>query len=285
MEIVEQLSLKEQLDKIDEDVSGDVWEKFYEGKLRILLGMWEKGRVVTYSRLEVTSFRQLEKETGRSRQHLKKWHDIFKKYPDRDKYIAIAEEKAETWTNGVFKKQKALPKPETPPLPDDIYNIIYADPPWKYSDELIEGYGAAAHHYPQMSIEELSELKIKDISDKNSVLFLWVTSPFLDECWPIIRAWGFKYKSSFVWDKIKHNYGHYNSVRHELLLICTRGSFLPQNKILQDSVISIERSEKHSEKPELFRNIIDGMYPHGKRIELFARIELPEHWDGWGNEI
>ena len=97
------------------------------------------------------------------------------------------------------------------------YKIIYADPPWKYNDELIEGYGAATHHYPPMTIQELCNLKIKNITTENSVLFLWVTSPFLNECWPIVKSWGFEYKSSFIWDKIKHNYGHYNSVRHEIL--------------------------------------------------------------------
>jgi len=29
----------------------------------------------------------------------------------------------------------------SPPLPDGRFRVIYADPPWKYGDELIEGYG------------------------------------------------------------------------------------------------------------------------------------------------
>jgi N6-adenosine-specific RNA methylase IME4 len=77
--------------------------------------------------------------------------------------------------------------------------------------------------------------------------------------------------------------GHYNSVRHEILLICTKGSCTPQNVKLFDSVQSIERTE-HSVKPEAFREIIDTLYPHGKRIELFARRSLPGEWKGWGNE-
>lgn len=173
---------------------------------------------------------------------------------------------------------------ETPELPEGKYRILYADPPWKYGDELIEGYGAAEHHYPTMAIPELCALPIRDLSDENSVLFLWVTSPLLHECFSVIEAWGFEYKTSFIWDKIQHNYGHYNSVRHELLLICTRGSCLPDSKELHDSVVSIKR-EKHSMKPEYFREkIIDAMYPKGKRIELFARGEIPKHWDPWGNE-
>jgi N6-adenosine-specific RNA methylase IME4 len=163
------------------------------------------------------------------------------------------------------------------------YSVIYADPPWKYSDKLIEGYGAAEHHYPPMSIKELCSLPVKHRAADNAVLFMWVTAPFADEWLPIIQAWGFEYKAQFVWDKVKHNFGHYNSVRHELLLICTRGTYLPETNELKDSVISIERSEEHSSKPEEFRELIDALYPTGNRIELFARKAVPG-WDRWGDE-
>ena len=121
------------------------------------------------------------------------------------------------------------------------------------------------------------------MSDDDAVLFLWVTSPLLEECFPVIKAWGFKYKTSFVWDKVGHNYGHYNSVRHELLLVCTRGSCTPDAKELFDSVQSIEKSRNHSEKPERFREIIDTLYASGQKIELFSRQTVPG-WKAWGNE-
>jgi N6-adenosine-specific RNA methylase IME4 len=77
--------------------------------------------------------------------------------------------------------------------------------------------------------------------------------------------------------------GHYNSVRHELLLICTRGSCTPDIKKLVDSVQSIERT-KHSKKPPEFYDIIEGMYDHGRKLELFCR-EPREGWDFDGNEV
>jgi len=46
----------------------------------------------------------------------------------------------------------------------------------------------------------------------------------------------------------------------------------------------IERNDKHSKKPEEFRNIIDELYPYGNRIELFARKKV-DGWDSWGDEI
>ena len=178
---------------------------------------------------------------------------------------------------------KEAKKQDPIPIPDGTYRVIYADPPWSYGDKLIEGYGAAEHHYSSMSIRELCELPFPK-TEENAVLFLWVTSPLLKECFEVIEAWGFTYKASFVWDKIKHNYGHYNSVRHELLLICTKGSCLPEIKDLYDSVVVIDRPETHSEKPEHFRIIIDNLYPTGNRIELFARKNT-DGWNSWGDEI
>jgi len=167
------------------------------------------------------------------------------------------------------------------------YRVIYADPPWQYGNSGVinnDNYGRAERHYPTMSLDELCKLPIKNMAEDNAVLFLWVTSPLLEECFAVIRAWGFKYKTSFVWDKVKHNFGHYNSVRHEFLLICTRGSCTPDSDKKFDSVVTCERTERHSEKPQEFRKIIDTLYPHGRRIELFAREKF-EGWDTWGNEV
>ena len=164
------------------------------------------------------------------------------------------------------------------------YSIIYSDPPWSYNDKQnTNKLGGAIKHYPTMDLVALCELPVKTIIEKDAVLFLWVTSPLLEDAFIVVKAWGFRYKTSFVWDKVLHNMGHYNSVRHEMLLVCTKGKMVPQVKKLFDSVQSIER-EKHSKKPQIFREIIDTIYPQGNRIELFAR-QKNQGWDTWGNEV
>ena len=55
-------------------------------------------------------------------------------------------------------------------------------------------------------------------------LFLWVTAPLSEKAFQVVSAWGFEFKAEFIWDKVKHNMGRYNSVRHEKLYVCTRGS-------------------------------------------------------------
>ncbi len=174
---------------------------------------------------------------------------------------------------------------EAAALPDAKYRIIYADPPWPYDDTGVTtspSYGGTKWHYPSMTAEELCALPVGAMADADSVLFMWATSPKLPEALRIIEAWGFDYKTSFVWDKVKHNFGYYNSVRHEFLLIAGRGRATPDTKTLYDSVQTIERTE-HSVKPEEFRAIIDDLYPVGRRIELFARREAAG-WERWGNE-
>jgi N6-adenosine-specific RNA methylase IME4 len=172
---------------------------------------------------------------------------------------------------------------------EGTYRIIYADPPWLY--HLNQATGIAEDHYDCLDDKQLCEYRpgngkrtVKELVDKNAVLFLWVTAPMLERSFPIIKAWGFEYKTFFVWDKVKHNIGYYNSARAELLLICTRGSCTPDTGKLIDSVQSIGRSNKHSEKPQEFYDIIEAMYDHRRKLEIFARNGR-KGWDSVGNEI
>lgn len=167
-------------------------------------------------------------------------------------------------------------------MPTGKYRIVYADPPWEYGNSMPSYFTEQADHYQLMSLDEICSLNIRNITEENAVLFLWVTSPILRDSFRVVDAWGFNYKTSFIWDKVKHNMGHYNSVRHEILLVCTKGSCTPDNIKLFDSVQTVERTE-HSVKPEIFRNIIDTLYTNGRRIELFARSKA-EGWDVFGNE-
>ena len=139
-----------------------------------------------------------------------------------------------------------------------------------------------ADHYPSMSLSDICALPQAKLAATDCVLFLWCTSPTLEEAFAVLNAWGFAYKASMVWDKVAHNVGHYVSVRHELLLIATRGQ-PPKVPWLVDSVYVEERGE-HSRKPAYFRQLIDELYPEGKRIELFCRGPSADGWDGWGDE-
>lgn len=187
---------------------------------------------------------------------------------------------------GAYKIWQMLNPKDDPPRLEGAYRIIYADPPWEYGN--VRGdlsYTSQEDKYPTMSTEDICAIDVKSHVWSDAVLFLWATSPILfPDAFEVIKAWGFQYKTSFVWDKVRHNPGHYNSVRHEFLLLATRGACTPDNSKLYPSVQRIERSGVHSEKPEEFRAIIDDIYPMGPRAELFARKEM-KGWDVYGNEI
>ena len=216
----------------------------------------------TNKRIELTTSRMLTAAKNYQKEEKKnKWQEKVNKEPQTNSFINI------------FKTDKK-------------FRIIYADPAWSYNDKQdTTQLGGAAKHYDTMSTSNICSLPVNNISEKDSVLFLWVTSPLLEDGLQVIMEWGFKYKTSFIWDKVKHNMGHYNSVRHEFLLVATKGSCTPDNIQLYDSVQSIERNNNHSEKPIEFMNIIDDLYNYGNKIELFSRKIKKDNWYGWGNEL
>ena len=156
--------------------------------------------------------------------------------------------------------------------------MIYADPPWRYSAKKVQG--AAEHHYPTMSIEELCALPVAELAAPDSALFLWATFPQLPEALRLIRAWGFAYKTvAFVW--LKQNRRSEGWANAEVCLLATRGRPRRQAANVHQFIISPIR--EHSRKPDEAREKIVALMGDVPRVELFAR-QTPPGWDVWGNE-
>jgi N6-adenosine-specific RNA methylase IME4 len=171
-------------------------------------------------------------------------------------------------------------------LPAGKYRVIYADPPWQYNDSRVGldmASTAAEHHYPTMPLEELKALDVKSLAADDAVLLCWATFPLLEDALELVEAWGFKYKTAFVWHKVRPNFSHYHRAEVELLMVCTRGSCTPDADERESQIFRFERGE-HSRKPEEVRAMIDRQWAHGPRIELFRRGEAPAGWHVWGNE-
>lgn len=171
-----------------------------------------------------------------------------------------------------------------------MFRVIYADPPWKYnqSNATLDGSLAKqASRYPGMTIEELCKLPVKAHALPDSILFMWVTAPFLlQNPGPreVIEAWGFEPKGGYVWDKVLGNPGSYNHVVHEHLIVATRGSCLPDVPTPQPkSVQIIRRSHEHSAKPDEFRRLIETHWNRGPYLELFGRKPV-DGWSVFGND-
>ena len=173
------------------------------------------------------------------------------------------------------------------------YNIIYADPPWKYNSRAnhkTRFRGGAEGHYKLMSMKEIKELPIKELADENCVLFLWVTFPYLKEQIKLFDYWGFDYKTlGFSWIKLnKKNkkpffgVGFYAKSNCEVCLMGIKGKMKPISNKVSSCVIS-ERRE-HSRKPDEVREKIVELFGDIPRIELFARQKV-DGWDTWGDEV
>ena len=173
------------------------------------------------------------------------------------------------------------------------YQIIYADPPWQYKVWSRKSNSRSAEsHYRTMNIEDIINLKefINKISDKNCILFIWVTYPCLKEALKVIDAWGFKYKTcGFTWVKKNKKsdswfwgMGYWTRANSELCLIATKGKVKRISKKVHQIIDT--PIEQHSRKPAIVRDKIIELVGDLSKIELFAREKVPG-WDAWGNEI
>ena len=297
---------------IYEDITIDEWKELgqglrqVEGSVQFWIGDWARygdKRGFTGKYTDPKVYDELENITGLNRGTIQNYKSVAERtsslrsedltFNHHKEVASLPPEKQEIFLNKAVEENLSVRalreeirrdkvEKSFAELPSGKYRVFYADPPWEYGNSMPSYFTEQADHYQLMSLDEICSLDIKSLTEDDAVLFLWVTSPMLRDSFKVVDAWGFNYKTSFIWDKVKHNMGHYNSVRHEILLVCTKGACTPDNIKLYDSVQSIERTE-HSSKPEIFRNIIDTLYTHGRRIELFARNKA-EGWDVFGNE-
>jgi len=183
-----------------------------------------------------------------------------------------------------------IPLKKIIPFPNKKYNIIYADPPWSYRDKVLAGNRGACCKYPVKTNEWLKTLPVKMLADTNCILFLWVTMPKLNECFDLIKNWGFKYKTcAFTWVKKNKRapswfwgMGRWTRANAELCLLSTCG----HPKRISASVHSIIDTpiEQHSKKSDIVRDKIVELCGDIPRIELFARQRV-NGWSCWGDEI
>ncbi len=189
-------------------------------------------------------------------------------------------------------------------FPEKKYGIILADPEWEHKawNPLTGIDRSAVQHYPVSDEKVISARNVQKISDRDCILFLWCVDPARGV--RAFEAWGFEYKTYFVWAKdivpdgpkaYKEvgpvGMGYWKRDRCELLLVGTRGKvpapapgtqsesifFAPRPKIEGTSRI------KHSAKPEVVHEWIERHFPTMPKIELNARMARPG-WDAWGLE-
>lgn len=186
-----------------------------------------------------------------------------------------------------------LSKTPPPMLIRKRYQIIYADPPWKYNSRTnhkTRFCGGAGGHYPLMTMEEIKKLPIPKLAADNCALFMWCTFPYLNKQIELFDYWGFRYRTvGFTWVKTNSKngkpffgVGYYAKSNAEVCLLGIKGRLKPiSNKV--SSIIIAPRRE-HSRKPDEAEKRIVELFGDLSRIILFAR-KKSLGWDVWGNEV
>ncbi|HXO16896.1 MAG TPA: MT-A70 family methyltransferase [Candidatus Dormibacteraeota bacterium] len=192
------------------------------------------------------------------------------------------------------RRRAASPHLALPPLPAERYDIAYVDPPWYYYGSPVKD-AAAGKHYPLMSLDELAAIDLRRMLNRRAAAFIWATCPRLDFALRLIDAWGLHYRGvAYVWVKINKRgeiiagqgvLPTFTKPTSELLLVATThptGRPFPILDLAQPQVVLQPRGA-HSEKPAVFRTLIEELCGHRPRIELFARSRT-RGWDVWGAE-
>jgi len=182
-------------------------------------------------------------------------------------------------------------------LPNKKYNIIYADPPWHYGSKsaVNNTTGSAikplSDHYSTMSLQELKNMPIKNMTKDDAACFMWVTDSHIDEALEVLRSWGFAYKTiAFNWIKTtsKGNYcknvAPWTMKSSEICLLGIKGRMTKYKQANNIESLVIAQRTQHSQKPNEVRKRIEDLFGDLPRIELFAR-QKTDGWDAWGNEI
>ncbi len=174
--------------------------------------------------------------------------------------------------------------------PRGKYNVIYADPPWRFLTYSSKGRDRCpdARHYQTITLDEIKQLPVGELANNDSVLLLWVPDSFIELSFEVIKAWGFTYKTvGFYWTKVKKSgaehigTGYWTRSNPELCLLCTRGKPQRNSKSVRKWIHAPVR--EHSRKPDEAYDRIEKLL-NGPYIELFARQSRPG-WDAWGDEV
>lgn len=171
------------------------------------------------------------------------------------------------------------------------YKCIVADPPWpmtRRKGTLIAGatdtpaMKTVSLDYPTMTAEEIAALPVKEWANSEGChLYLWTTQSFLRQAYNVLDSWGFKQGAILVWSKPPKGVCGTWVASAEFCIFARRGR-LSHIKRHIGTVFCASR-RRHSEKPELFQDMIETISP-GPYLELFARRHRPG-WTVWGNEV
>lgn len=165
------------------------------------------------------------------------------------------------------------------------FDVVYADPPWCYDDELTCGDRGIVHKYDLMSTNEIAALNVSAVCAENCMLHLWAVPPMIEDAMKVMEAWGFRYVTfGFAWIKLSSanmllhwGMGHWTRGNVEPCLLGVKGKPGRASKAVHQPVVHPVDPLRATRKPGEVRRRIEMLSQGVKRLELFATEVVP----GW----
>lgn len=173
-------------------------------------------------------------------------------------------------------------------VPRASYGFAMVDPAWTFRNRSKKGEGKnPVKHYRCSPIDEIRALPIRDLFDRDGIVWLWATNPLLEAAVDVMRGWGVTFKTSGCWMKVsrtgKMMWGPGYILRGcgEPFLIGTVGKpkFIARN--VPSVIVGVRR--EHSRKPDEAYAHAERMVGDVPKIEIFSRA-LRSGWDTMGDE-
>jgi len=191
---------------------------------------------------------------------------------------AIALIKKEEFMQNIEKQKKEI-ESNNLKTPNGVFDVIVIDPPWPYKTKYDPIGRRCANPYPEMSLDELKQLKLP--AAENSTLFLWTTHKFIRNAFELLKIWGFEYRNTLVWDKRRMGLGNLFRLQCEFCLVGFKGKPLVINDGTFRDII-YETRRQHSRKPDAFYEMVDKLCV-GRKFDYFSRQQR-DGWESYGND-
>lgn len=171
------------------------------------------------------------------------------------------------------------------------FTTVLADPPWQFQNRT--GKMAPEHkrlmRYPTLPLNEICDMKIGEVCTENAHLYLWVPNALLIEGLEVMNAWGFRYKTNLIWNKIRKDggpdgrgVGFYFRNTTEMILFGVKGSLRTLQPGRSQVNVICTMKQEHSRKPDEQYDLIESCSPPDY-LELFGRGSR-QNWTVWGNQ-
>jgi len=85
------------------------------------------------------------------------------------------------------------------------FDVVLIDPPWREYHDRVGGLYIPNENLAPWTYDEIADLKIPEITETQSFIFLWVGETHLEDGRALFKHWGFRRIEDICWVKTNRN--------------------------------------------------------------------------------